>query len=294
MMRQRLLLLMTGLLLPAVVSADVLPARETADVRAGGDWSLGVFNPLRLGVKDGIELEAHPLVLLSAPHITVRVRHFSGGTGGWRLAGEYGVGVPLLSWQMVNPLGVAGDLVPSCKVADKDARQSAWCDRPGTILAPSVGLALSKGLLNRSGVERAVATLRADVAKGFALTGKAASPLAAWAPADVQFAPWVGQLRGRLRAGYDRALRDDLRVRAELGAYYTTQAADDDRSPWTASAYAGLDYGIGKASRLTVGAIYWNSDMHGIELGKGADGYGQVTRVRHHEVWPTVDFIWSN
>jgi len=153
---------------------------------------------------------------------------------------------------------------------------------------------LSKGVLDAAGAERSVITVHLNVAKGFAVSGKAAPPLGAWAPADVQLAPWLGQMRSRLKVGYDRAVAANVRVRAELGTYHTTQGDDDDRSPWTGSLYAGLDYRIGKASRITAGVIYWNSDMRGVEVTAGPDGYAQVDRVRHHEVWPTIDFIWSN
>jgi len=271
-----------------------LGARESADVRGSGKWSVGVFNPLRYGLTQTIEIEAHPLVFFSAPHATARVRHLDGGKGGWRLTGEYGAGLTVLAWSMAAPFGVAGDLVPSCKVTAKEPGKQADCGQPGKVLVPSVGVALSKGLLGDADAEHSVVTLRLDVAKGFAVSGDAAPALAAWAPADVQLAPWLGQMRSRFRAGYDRAVWQNLRVRGEAGVYHVTASDEDDRSPWSGSLHAGLDYRIGKSSRFTVGAIYWNSDMHGVEVTQGADGFAKVERVRHHEVWPTIDFIWSN
>lgn len=296
--------------LPEALSADVhrslaamdkvdpvedpgLYARESADVRGSGNWSVGIFNPLRYGVTETIEIEAHPLVFFSAPHATARVRHLDGGKGGWRLTGEYGAGLTVMAWSMAAPLGVAGDLVPSCKVTESAGKESN-CDQPGKVLVPSLGLAVSKGMLDAAGAEGSTVTLRMDIAKGFAVSGKTVLPLAAWAPADVQMAPWLGQMRSRFRAGYDRAMTSNLRVRTEAGLYHVTQADDDDRSPWAGSLHAGLDYRVGNSSRFTVGAIYWNSDMHEIVTSEGAGGFAKVERVRSHEVWPTIDFIWSN
>lgn len=276
---------------PLPTLADVLSPRETADVGAKGSYSLGLFNPLRWALWDGVEVEAHPLVFISAPHVTARVRHLD--ANGWRIAGEYGFGLPVFAWTRARPLGVSGDLVPSCKVADDDAKASRWCDRPGWILVPSLGVAISKGFQDAAGAERGIATLRFDVSKGFTVAGHAGAPLAAWAPVDVQLAPWIGQGRGRLRLGYDHAVVDGLRLRGEAGLHYTTQADDDDRSPWTASLYAGVDVRTSTHTRLTLGAMYWNSDMHGITIMRDSEGYATVQRVRNHEVWPTFDVIWT-
>lgn len=282
--------LLCWLILPiAPAHAEPLAPRETADVAPKGSWSVGVFNPLRWAAIDGLELEAHPLVWLGAPHMTVRWRHLNGGAGGWRLTGEYGVGVTTGAWTAAKPLGLSGDLVPSCKVAAAEPERANWCTRPERVWVPTLGLALSKGWLD-DGQERGVLTVRADVATGFGADRE--QPLDAWAPVNQQLAPWVGGTRARLRAGYDHALRDGLRLRGELGLYWLHQPDGRDLSPWSTSLYVGADLRTSEHTRVTAGAVWWNADSHAVEVVKNADGYAVAERVRTNELWPTIDFVW--
>jgi hypothetical protein len=286
---KRIALLCWSFLLTHVAHAVPMTPRETADVAAKGSWSVGLFNPLRWAPIDGLEVETHPLVWLGAPHVTARWRHFDSGAGGWRLTGEYGFGVTTGAWTAAKPLGLSGDLVPSCKVAAAEPERANWCVRPERVWVPSLGLALSKGWLD-GGQERGVLTVRADVSKGLGVDR--AQPLDAWAPVNQQLAPWVGGARARLRVGYDHALLDALRLRAEVGLYGLHQPDGRDLSPWSTSVYLGADLRTTEHTRLTAGAVWWNADSHAVEVVKGPDGYARTERARTNEVWPTVDFIW--
>ena len=69
-------------LLVSLVSSLALaaprPARDTADVGKQGDYSVGIFNPLRIAILDGVELEANPLVFFVAPNVNARFRVIGG------------------------------------------------------------------------------------------------------------------------------------------------------------------------------------------------------------------------
>jgi hypothetical protein len=271
--------LLVGLTLPALA----LEARDTADVHRPGTWSVGVFNPLVYGLDGGVEVETHPLLLVGSPNVVVRVRH--GDAGAWRLTGEYGLSLPTPAFKLASPFGLSGDLFPSCKVAADDASLSKWCEKPGWVLVPRAGVRASYGL------ERTVTTLKADVAAGLPLGGVRGQPLDAWAPVDLLFAPALNGWRAHAGGRVNRALTPRLSVDGELNGFVV--GASGDRNPFTLSAHAGLDVAVGEASRLTLGVMYFNSDQRAVRVRRGEEGFSRVERVRSHEFWPTIDFIWS-
>ncbi len=273
-------------------AADPIAPRETADVLPKGHVAFGVFNPVRVGLPH-VELEVHPLVALVAPHVDARFwLHEDKRPGALRVSGVVGLGVPTGGWRLSKPFGLSGDLVPSCLVAKHEPSLATWCDRPGWAVVPKVGLWMSKGTFVRDGAERGVLTLRGEFAKGFTVSGKEVRPLDAWAPVTVQFAPSLGQWRTEVRAAYDHAVLDGLRVRGELGAHWIGRPKDDPLSPLFLSAYAGIDVRTTEHSRVTLGAMAWNADKHRRVVETGADGYAVVSFPRSFEVWPTVDVLW--
>ncbi len=281
-----------GLLVADLASADPMLPRETADVRGNDSGSVGLFNPLRIGFAQA-EIELHPLAALVAPHADLRLPLLRAQQpGGWRTAAILGLALPSPAWRLEKPLGFSGDLLPSCKVADVDPSLASWCDRPGWMLSPKFGVQISKGLAMDGAVERGVLTVSGEVATGWLLSGKAARPLDAWAPVAVQFAPYIGRFRAQVRAGYDHALGDYLRLRIEAAGYYVERPADDPLSPWYASVHLGADVRTSEHTRVAVGAIYWNYDKHERTVQVDADGFANVSYGRSHEVWPAVDFLW--
>lgn len=276
----------------APASAEPMPPRETADLLAPGEFQVGVFNPLRIGLPH-VELELHPLVALVAPHVDARFwLRRPDRPGDARMSVVVGFGVPTAAFHLSKPLGVAGDLVPSCKVAAKEADKESWCDAPGVTVVQKLALWMSKGTFAGDGVERGTLTLRAEFSKGFTVSGEAARPLDAWAPATVRFAPALGGWRTEVRAAYDHAVLEFLRVRGEVGAYWIGRPEDDPLSPFFLSGYLGLDVRTTTHTRVTAGAVWWNADKHERVVSTGDDGFAAVTYPRSNEVWPTVDFIW--
>lgn len=273
-----------GALAVVAARAEPLRARDTAEVRGAGEWSVGIFNPLTVGLGRGVELQSHPLLLAGSPNAIVRVAHRVDPEG-WSVAGEYGLSLPTPAFRLAKPLGVSGDLVPSCKVTAHDASLASWCEQPGWILVPRAGLVASYGR------ERAF-TGRVDVAVGVPIAGNPGRPLDAIPALDLLFAPAMNGWRAHVGGRYDVPLVDRLRLDGELNAYLV--GASGDRSPLTVSAHLGLDLAVGSASRFTLGVMYWNSDQRAVRVETGPDGYAFTRRVRSNDFLPTIDFIWSS
>lgn len=276
----------------ATAFAEPILPRETADVLPAGRVAFGLFNPLRVGLPH-VELELHPLLALVAPHVDARFWLAKAlRPGALRVSGVVGVAVPTGAFRLGKPFGIAGDLVPSCLVAKHDASQSGWCERPGWMVVPKLGLAVSKGVFVRDNAERGVFTLRGGFAKGFAASGKEVRPLDAWAPITVQLAPFLGKWRAELRAAYDHAVLDGLRLRGELGVTWLGRPEDDPLSPLFLNAYLGVDVQTSEHTRVTLGAMVWNADKHRRVVETGPDGFATASYPRSFEVWPTVDLLW--
>jgi len=269
-------------------AAAALEARDTAALHRKGEWSVGVFNPLVVGLTDTIELETHPLLLVGAPNAIVRVRQAP--LGDWRLATEFGLSLPTPAMRLAKPLGLSGDLFPSCKVTADDAAQAGWCEQPGWILVPRLGLVASRG-------EETVWTAKADVAAGLLLSGERGHPLDALPAIDLLFAPALNGWRAHVGGRVDHALasigsRSLVSLSGELHGYLV--GASGDRNPFTLAAHAGVDVAVGAASRFTLGVMYWNSDQRRVVVEKGAEGFSTARHVRSNDFFPTIDFIWSS
>ncbi|MBM4343623.1 MAG: hypothetical protein FJ100_09630 [Deltaproteobacteria bacterium] len=294
-MRRALALAVAAVVLgsaPAV--AESLAPRETARILAPGQWQVGLFNPLRYGLQ-WVEIELHPIVFLAAPHIDVKVPLSSAHPDQWQWTAHLGLGVPTLGWRLPKPMGLAGDLVPSCKVAEADPKAAGWCQRPGWLVVPKFGVWATREYgHDAAGGGYSALSLRAEIASGFAVSGDEAAPLDAWGPVDVQLAPQVGRTRAQVRAAVDHRLLDGLRARAEIGGYWVSRPAGDDAvSPWTLSVYAGLDVRATAHTRVTLGAMVYDLDRRQQLLKKTADGFDSYSYVRSHELWPTVDVLWT-
>lgn len=271
---------LVALLLCSATVARALDARDTADVAGKGKWSVGVFNPARYGLTESIELETHPLIFLTgSPNVTARIAHKKGTA--LRLTGEYGLSLPTFGMRLTK-----GYLYPTWETSGRDV---------GWTLVPSAGLVLSGGEPAQD-----VWSARLDAAVGLPLTDNAAAPLDTWiAPLEMAFAPVTTGLRVRLGGAWDKSLTERLRLRIEGNAYVTgTWPAGivgpaKSGVPIFLNAHAGLDVGVGKSSRFTVGLAYWNLNTHKRVLVEGADGFSTYENARSHVVLPTIDFIWS-
>lgn len=294
MLHLRKIAFLLCILISSTSFAEPLRARDTAEVRAKGSWSMGVFNSLIYAPRDGFEIDVNPLIFLVAPNVIARVAHVPGGAGAWRVTGEYGLSVPSGGFHLTKPFGLQGDLVPSCKVSADNPGLIGWCQAPGWAIVPRAGLVVSKGNGDETKPDRNVFTAKADLAVGIVVAGERGTPLDAIPPIDLWTAPVYNKYRARIGVAYDLAATDWLRTRLEANLYRVGDAPDVLRSPYTFAAHLGLDLAVGSASRFTLGAMYWNSDQHAIALGTNAAGKVDYVGVRSNDFFPTIDFIWSN
>jgi hypothetical protein len=249
-----------------------------------------VLNPLRLGLGP-IELELHPLVALVAPHVDVRFPLLRApSAGALRATGLVGLALPTGGFRLAKPLGVRGDLVPSCKVTQAEPERGDSCDEPPWVVVGKLGAMASIGLDVRDGQEWGVLTAKVEVAKGLNVSGDDVLPLDAWAPVNVKLAPALGQFRAELSLAYDQAVLDDLRLRLELAGYYVDR--DDTLSPWSTSLHVSADLRTSRHTRVTLGLIWWTADTHERVIDIDAEGFAHAHYIRSNEFWPTLDFLW--
>lgn len=273
--------------------AEVRPARDTAEVGHAGSWSVGVFNPLKWAVREGLELQAHPLVFFVAPHVDARFALLTPPQGeagtrgaGLRLTGEAGLSVPTFGMRLLK-----GYLFPSWETS---ANNIGW------MVIPRLGLLLSGDVAAHD-----VWTLRADAAFRVGLGPNSAAPLNSFlGPLEVLLAAPLTGLCTRVGAAYDKALGESLRLRGEANLYVTGSqghlwVGGQDVGPLAAvsplivTAHVGLDVAVFSQSRLTVGALWANYDQGATAVVSGADGFSERVRVRSNNILPTVDYIWA-
>jgi hypothetical protein len=245
--------------------AEPLRARDTADVGMKGDWSIGIFDPLKIAVHDGIELKGPSLLFLIEPNLTVRVAHFD--LFGFRFAGEYGVSTPSPLMNLLQ-----GYVTPTYA---KGGGKVGW------FLVPSVGLVATRG--NRAS---RTLTFSADVAVGIPLTRDTTTAPNGVAPYDDLLSPIYGRVRVRLQASYDAGLCLDWlrgRIWTAVSLHGTTY---DSPSPIAINAGLNFDVAVGKQSRVTLGVMWWNADTQEMDMKTHA-------HVRSNDFFPTIDFIWA-
>lgn len=250
-------------------SAHALPARSTADVLEPGHWSVGVFDPFRIGVSKDVELVTHPILdALLSPNLEARVLLSRQGT--LRVTGEYGFSVPTVAMRLTQ-----GYLFPTWKTSD---------NRVGWFFVPSFGLAVSQG-------ERTVWTGRLETTVGIPIGRNDAKPLDAWAPLDLLLAPPLTGYRSHLMAAIDHPLLPWMRGRLSLDGWLIGPS-DPGRSQVLFGGSAALDLRTSQRSTLTLGAVLYDYDQHREEVVRGDDGRWQRKRVRNVDVWPMVDFVY--
>jgi hypothetical protein len=244
---------------------------------------VGVFNPLRIAVHEGVELQTHPLLFFVAPNVDAR---FALVRSPLRLTAEAGLSMPTLAMRLVK-----GYLFPSWDTSQDDI---------GWMLIPRAGLLLSGNVL-----EHDVWTLRADAAFRVALSPNSATPLHFFVtPLDLVLAAPLTGFRSRVGGAYDHAFNERLRLRGELNLYVTGSqghliVSGQDVGPIAAisplvlTAHLGLDIAVFQHSRLTAGVLWANADQGATRVLQGADGFSERVRVRSNDFLPTLDFIWE-
>jgi len=276
----------TALLAVLVASVGVAaprPARDTADVGKQGDYSVGIFNPLRIAILDGLELEANPLVFFVAPHVNARFRLIGGPL---RLTAEAGLSVPTFGMRLMK-----GFFFPTWATTKNDI---------GWMVIPRVGVLLSGTVF-----EHSVWTARTDAAFRVPFGPNSGTPLNSFlAPLDLLLAAPLTGVCARVGGSYDHALGDTFRIRGEANLYITgaqgnlydsgkTLGAIAPLSELIVTAHVGLDIAVFKQSRITVGVLFANYEQGASQVVKGADGFSDRVRVRSNNILPTLDYIWA-
>lgn len=261
----------------------VLAARDTAALSPRGGLSIGIFNPLRVALRDGLEVSTHPLLFFVAPNAVLRVAHVGvpgdglSGRESFRLSGEYGLSIPTVAMRLSQ-----GYLFPTWYHGEQ---------RIGWIVVPRVGAVASLG-----DPAARVLTARIDLALGLVLTHTDTTPLDTYAPLELLMAPATAGYRARIGGTYDHGL--GARWRARLTAHLYLHGAGELHEPFTLpfTSSPRLTTQLGVAAdfaleptgsyRLTFGLAWWNYFQHAI------DPVTFAAR-RSNDVFPTVDLIWS-
>lgn len=271
----------------APLAAFAFEARDTARIGPAGSGQVGVFNPLVFVPRAGLEVATHPFFALIAPHAQTRLRLLDAPDQPLAVSATAGLGLPSAAFDWAPPFGLRGYFSPSCKVVGDDpARSPEDCQRPGLVLAPSLGAQATYG-------RESALTATVDATYGFVLSGRRTEPLDTYAPLELVFAPVFRTYRAHAGVRFDQALGDQWRVATEIHVHRLGEGESDvPRSPWVLSAYLGADWATTPSTRLTAGAMYWNSDQHAVRLVKDRDGYSRYERIRSHDFAPTLDFLW--
>ncbi|MDP3236557.1 MAG: hypothetical protein Q8S33_01130 [Myxococcales bacterium] len=272
-----------AVLVSSVALAAPRPARDTADVGKQGDYSVGLFNPLRIAILDGVELEANPLVFFVAPNVNARFRLLGGPL---RLTAEAGLSVPTFGLRLMK-----GFFFPTWATTQNDI---------GWMVIPRVGVLLSGTVF-----EHSVWTVRTDAAFRVPLGPNSGTPLNSFvAPLDILLAAPLTGVCARVGGAYDHALGDTFRVRAEANLFITGGQGNLNEagtnlgalaplSQLIVTAHLGLDIAVFKQSRITVGVLYANHDTGASQVVPGPDGFSDRVRVRSNNILPTLDYIWA-
>ena len=255
-MKRLMLILVASLALPA----QAMTPHDSAALLKSGQWETGLFNPLRVGLSDKLELRLHPFVALVSPHAVLRFDH--GKLQGGDLTVEWGLGVPTYGLRQLQG-DSAGTLLPM-------DHEVPW------MVVPRVGMVWSRGNDNR------IYTMRADLTLGVAFNQPdrpVQSTGAGWL--DLLFAPATDGYRARLGATYDRALSGRMRARTSLDVY-ATGIADN---PLMVLGRQVFDIGLWKGkderwNRISLGVAWLNSDSH-------ATG-----GARSNDFMPMIDFVF--
>ena len=252
-------------------AAEPLPARDTATTVPSGRWSIGVFDPLRVGLTDRVELTTHPAFdLLLSPNAAARVVWKDGSS--LRVVGEYGFSVPTMSMRWLGQ----GYLFPSWEEGG---------GRVGWFVVPSAAAVIAGGT-------RGIWTVRSETAVGIGIGPNDATLPESWAPLDLVLAPALTGLRTRAGFAYDHPLADWLRIRGSVDGYMVGKTFAPSRSNLYVVGQIAFDLALGRHARLVLGVSAFDSDQHRTEV--ICEPRCRRERRRSLDFFPVLDFVWRN
>jgi len=120
-------LLLAGLLLcslPAHAAGETVTwsaANGSAQTLPRGRWCVGIFQPLRTGLTERIELSCHPLLLPLLPNLSVKWAHRR-PPGAWAIASRHSLYDPTPLLRLLSREGTGGILSPEFAIPN----MAAW------------------------------------------------------------------------------------------------------------------------------------------------------------------------
>lgn len=142
-----MILLMTVLSLANAESTQFTP--NSTNTLNKGDWSIGLFAPLRYGLTDTIELSVvHPGYVLTAPHLRIMIEHSD--IGDWSMSSRHQLGYPTPMIRQLARGGIGGvlppdSIIPHTIVSKNDLYLGKSVDSGELTMSVGVSLALELG-----------------------------------------------------------------------------------------------------------------------------------------------------
>jgi len=96
----------------------------TAETLEEGRWEMGLFQPLRWGVAEGLELSTYPLTSLISPNLELKRSYEK--RGNIRMASSFGVTYPTYLFRLISREGTAGILPPDAEIPHMIGIDSAF------------------------------------------------------------------------------------------------------------------------------------------------------------------------
>ena len=261
--------------------AEPLPPlgpRETAVVRGLRAGSVGLFAPLRVTAAEGLEVtsDAAATAVLT-PSLGLRARLGEARLdGGARLAGAFDLG---LSTPTPTLMLARGFLTPSYQTSGRSVP---------FVLVPTLGVVAS--VLGAGDAPPAL-TLRFDTAVGLPFSSDPLGALDTVAPITLAFAPATQGFRARTSLTWDQPLASFLRLRTSVGGALVGR--DGPLSPLFFHTEAGLELRLTRVFRVAAGAVYHLYDQGRTQVVPRGDGTSRRVRVATHDVFPTLDLVWT-
>ncbi|MFA6570406.1 MAG: hypothetical protein WCT77_04140, partial [Bacteroidota bacterium] len=91
-------------------------SQGTAYTLPEGRWEVGIFQPLRYGLKDKIELSTQPLTFLIMPNLDMKWGH--GDFAGFSFASSHGIYYPSMLLRTIAMKGTGGIISPEFEIPD--------------------------------------------------------------------------------------------------------------------------------------------------------------------------------
>ena len=107
----RVLILLTALLVSIIRGGNANWDSHSAHIMPSGKWSVGIFHPIRSGIKDGLELSSHPGWFLVLPNASFKLPLVDFNS--FHTATKVSFFYPTLLLKMLSRKGIGGVIDPN-------------------------------------------------------------------------------------------------------------------------------------------------------------------------------------